>query len=281
MSMYASASRCATAWKPPIGLPNCTRVRAYSAVSSSARSVTPACSAHSPTVAALTSQPARAPSGPPSTRSPGSRTSSSTTRPALSPLVSCCRCTVTPASPGVTRKTVTPSGVAAGTRISPASGAAGTVVLTPDSRQPAPSPGHRLGAGRGCRRVVPVLLGQGGGQDQLPAPRRRGPAALLVRGAEPGDRAGAEHDRGQVGDRREGAPQLGQDRALLQQAEPGPAQRFGQRGGQDAGAGQGGPQPGIEPVPAGLGRGQLLRRHLLGEDLPAEGGEFGLAPRSR
>ena len=36
---------------------------------------------------------------------------------------------------------MTPSGAAAGTRISPASGAAGTVVLTPDSRQPGPSPG--------------------------------------------------------------------------------------------------------------------------------------------
>ena len=55
-SMNASASRCATAWNEPIGRPNCTRFRAYSAVSSSARSMTPACIAHSPTVPRDTSQ---------------------------------------------------------------------------------------------------------------------------------------------------------------------------------------------------------------------------------
>ena len=57
-SMKPSASRCATAWNDPIGRPNCTRVRACSAVSSSARSATPACTAHSPTVARATSQSA-------------------------------------------------------------------------------------------------------------------------------------------------------------------------------------------------------------------------------
>ena len=55
-STNASASRCVTAWNEPIGRPNATRLFAYSAVSSSARSITPACIAHSPTVPRATSQ---------------------------------------------------------------------------------------------------------------------------------------------------------------------------------------------------------------------------------
>ena len=44
--MKASASRWDTAWKEPMGRPNCSRVRAYSAVSASAPSHVPSCSAH-------------------------------------------------------------------------------------------------------------------------------------------------------------------------------------------------------------------------------------------
>jgi hypothetical protein len=130
-SMYASASRCATAWNAPIGRPNCTRVRACSAVSSSARSTTPACIAHRPTVARATSQPAT--SAPPSTRSSPSTTPSSVNRPAGSKDVRTCRSTLTPASDGVTRNTRTPSADPAGTRNRSAAGACSTVVFTPDS----------------------------------------------------------------------------------------------------------------------------------------------------
>jgi hypothetical protein len=47
--------------------------------------------------------------------------------------------------------------------------------------------------------------------------------ALLVRGAEPGDGAGAEHYRGEIWDRGDRAPDLGEHRALLKQAESGSA----------------------------------------------------------
>jgi hypothetical protein len=46
---------------------------------------------------------------------------------------------------------------------------------------------------------------------------------LLIRRAELGDGAGAEHRRGQVRGRRQRAPQLDQHRALLEQAQPGAA----------------------------------------------------------
>ena len=102
-STKASASRCVTAWNEPIGRPNATRLFAYSAVSSSARSITPDCTAHSPTVARATSQSAtsapahrrRAPG-----RRPG-RSPSSTTRPAAAKSVSRCGST---AHPGVRRR---------------------------------------------------------------------------------------------------------------------------------------------------------------------------------
>src|SRR5206468_9909129 len=63
-STYASASRCVTAWNEPIGRPNATLVFAYSAVSSSARSITPDCTAHSPTVAPPPTQPPPPPPSP-------------------------------------------------------------------------------------------------------------------------------------------------------------------------------------------------------------------------
>jgi hypothetical protein len=73
-STYASASRCVTAWNDPIGRPNCTRFRAYSAVSSSARSITPDCAAHNPTVARAISQSATPrPRHPKRVRAPGRR----------------------------------------------------------------------------------------------------------------------------------------------------------------------------------------------------------------
>ena len=50
-SMNASAIRCCTAWKLPIGLPNCSRSVVYEAAMRSARSVTPSWIAHSPTSA--------------------------------------------------------------------------------------------------------------------------------------------------------------------------------------------------------------------------------------
>ena len=50
-SMKASAIRCCTAWKLPIGLPNCSRSVVYAAAMRSARSVTPSWIAHSPTSA--------------------------------------------------------------------------------------------------------------------------------------------------------------------------------------------------------------------------------------
>jgi hypothetical protein len=121
-SMYASASRCATAWNAPIGRPNCTRVFACSAVSSSARSTTPACIAHRPTVARATSQSATGAPGP-SIRSSPRATPSSTNRPAGSKDVRTCRSTRTPSSDGVTRNTRTPSADAAGTRNRSACGA--------------------------------------------------------------------------------------------------------------------------------------------------------------
>ncbi len=121
-SMYASASRCATAWNAPIGRPNCTRVRACSAVSSSARSSTPTCIAHNPTVARATSHPATSEPAP-STRSSSSTTESSTKRPAGAKDVRACASTVTPASDGDTRNTSTPSADAHGTRNRSACGA--------------------------------------------------------------------------------------------------------------------------------------------------------------
>ena len=130
-STKASASRCVTAWNEPIGRPNATRLFAYSAVSSSARSITPDCIAHSPTVARATSQSATP--APPSTRSSDRAQPSSTTRPAEPKSVSCCGSTRTPASDGATRNTSTPSGEAHGTRNRSASGAASTAVFTPDS----------------------------------------------------------------------------------------------------------------------------------------------------
>ena len=50
-SMNPSAIRCCTAWKLPIGRPNCSRPVVYSAAIRSARSDTPTWTAHSPTSA--------------------------------------------------------------------------------------------------------------------------------------------------------------------------------------------------------------------------------------
>ena len=59
-----------------------------------------------------------------------------------------------------------------------------------------------LGARRRRRRIDAVLLGQGGGEHHRAVPGRSGPPVLLVRGAERGDRARAEHERRKVGQRR-------------------------------------------------------------------------------
>ena len=59
--MNPSARRWETAWKVPIGRPNCSRVLAYDAVSASAPSVTPSCSAAAHTVSSSWSRPASAP----------------------------------------------------------------------------------------------------------------------------------------------------------------------------------------------------------------------------
>ncbi len=150
-STYASASRCVTAWNEPIGRPNATRLFAYSAVSSSARSITPDCTAHRPTVARVTSQSATPAPGPcpASTRSSSSEHPSSTTRPAVLKSVSRCGSTRTPASDGATRNTRTPSGVAHGTRNRSASGAASTAVFTPDSTHRPPARSARADGRRG------------------------------------------------------------------------------------------------------------------------------------
>jgi len=50
-----------------------------------------------------------------------------------------------------------------------------------------PAAGRPFRAGRRGPRVVAVLLGQGGREDQLAAARGRGPPALLAGRPEPGD----------------------------------------------------------------------------------------------
>jgi len=147
---------------------NCSRLRAYSAVSSSARSATPACAAHSPTVPRAASQPATLRAPPALSRAPGRRppaTPSRTRRPASAPSVRVCGWTVTPASEGSTRKTSTASAADAGTSMRSARAAAGTAVLTPDSRQAA---AVALGSRRRRRRVTAVLLAKRGGEHHGP-----------------------------------------------------------------------------------------------------------------
>ena len=142
----------------------------------------------------------------------------------------------------------------------------------PAPHSPVTFPLRTLGADRRRARVVAVLLGQRGGQDDLTAPRR---GVLLLRGAEPGQGTGAEHDRGQVRHRCHGAAEFGEHAALCEQAEPGTVQRLGQGGGQDPRARQVGPQGAVEPV-AGLDGAHPLRRQPAVEDLAGQVRELAL-----
>src|ERR1700730_2639028 len=65
--MNPSAIRCCTAWKLPIGRPNCSRPVVYSAAIRKARSDTPSWIAHRPTSARVYSELTRSPG--PSSRS--------------------------------------------------------------------------------------------------------------------------------------------------------------------------------------------------------------------
>ena len=222
----------------PIGRPNC-----HPALARTPRSA-PA-PARSPRAASRTARPCRAP---PASRDPGAVAGTAehpvvgqrravaarparaapTPSPAAAPRV-------TPASDGATRNTSTPSGEAHGTRSRSASGAASTAVFTPDSTH---RPSRPFGPGRRHPRVVPVLLGQRRGQHQLALPagaaHRRCCAAVPNAATAPAPST-IEARYGTLEHR---TAQLDQHRALLQQAEAGPAQRLGQPGREHARRGQ-------------------------------------------
>jgi hypothetical protein len=71
----------------------------------------------------------------------------------------------------------------------------------------------------------------------------------------------------------------GQHGALLDQAEPGPADRLRQRRRQDSGRGQVCPQRGVKPGVACLDLPQSLLRAVIGQDLAGERAEFVLVLR--
>ena len=160
-SMNPSAIRCCTAWKLPIGRPNCSRPVVYSAAIRSARSETPTWIAHRPTRARVYSALTRSPG-------PSSRSATETIAPSRntsacgSRLVVATGRTSTPWASVVSRNRPTsPSSVLAGINTVSASWPAGTSSLVPSSRQFAPS-----------RRAV--VAGWSGRSGRAPAGPRTG-----------------------------------------------------------------------------------------------------------
>ena len=153
---------------------------------------------------------------------------------------------------------------AAGTRMRPARCAAGTKRFSPVSRQPSPSARRRRGRLRG--RQPAQALGQRRGQHQVA--RRPPPAAArpaLVVAAVLGDRQRAEHDGGEVRDRRHGPADL------LGRRAPPRTGRSRRRRSTRAGRGRAGrPWPArprrraVEPLGVGLDLAEPLRRQPLG-----------------
>ncbi len=80
-----------------------------------------------------------------------------------------------------------------------------------------------------CTGPWPISPSRATVSDLLAGHRGSRPLLLQLRRSEPGQRSGRQHHRLQVGHRRQLAAQRGQDRGLLEHAEPAAAQRF--RGG--------------------------------------------------
>ncbi|MNV51938.1 hypothetical protein D3C71_1440040 [compost metagenome] len=146
ISSSRSAMRCCRAWKLPMRMPNCLRVRRYSSVAVLAASIAPSASAHSastPRPMARSSVAAPWPSAPSSASAPSVTPSSvsSATRP---PSIAGQPRTVRPAVLAGTRKSEMPASsstlpeVRAETRNRSACSPCGTTALAPWSTQPSP-----------------------------------------------------------------------------------------------------------------------------------------------
>ena len=109
--------------------------------------------------------------------------------------------------------------------------------------QPVAVPGAR-----GLHRPVAHLAVQRDREDLLAAHRGHAPLLLKFRGTEPGQRAGRQHHRLQVGHSGQLAAQADQHGDLLEHAETASAQRLWCGGGQDVGVDELAPQLAVEPL---------------------------------
>ena len=112
--------------------------------------------------------------------------------------------------------------------------------------------------GGGTRRVGATRLGQPRGQDASARDDLGQKALLLLRGAVPGDRVGAQHQRRVGGHRRDAGAHLGQQHPEFHEAAARPAQPLRQRGPEQVGGREFLPQRGVVADFAGFEFGEAL-----------------------